>query len=116
MQKHVDGLIKLNLQEVFGHTNYNLENGSRLWLDRIRKVDQEDRGLKRMSLNVESKRLPYYVLLAVRMAVTESNLIAIYNRLPGKKIQSAGAVQNLTKGDDRVFTMTVIEVFVSGIF
>lgn len=113
MQKHVDGLIRLNLLHVFGHTNFNLEDGSRLWLDRIRQVDQEERGLKRMTFQLESKRLPYYVLLAVRMAVAESNLIVIYNRLPGRKIQSAGAVQNLTKGDERVFAMTILEVFVS---
>ena len=66
-----------------------------------------------MTFQPESKRLPYYVLLAVRMAVTESNLIAIYNRLPGRKPESRGAIQNYTKGDERVFTMTILEVFVS---
>lgn len=62
---------------------------------------------------MESKRTRYHVLLAVRMAVTESNLIAIYNRLPGRKVQSSGAIRNYTKGDERVFTMTLQEVFVS---
>lgn len=112
-QKHVDGLIRANLQKIFGVCNYNLENGSRLWFERVRKLDQEHRGLARPMVLVDTRRLPYFVLLAVRLAVQESNLITIYNRLPGAKLKSPRAVQYYCKGDDLAFSVNALELFVS---
>jgi hypothetical protein len=51
--------------------------------------------------------------MAVRMATQEMNLISIYNKLKGKKLESPTAVRGYTKGDDRVPVLELHEYFVS---
>lgn len=106
-------MIKTNLSQIFGQSNFNLENGARLWFNKVREVDMQDRGLSQLTTLTVARRLPYLVALSTRMAVQESILIPIYNRLKDPRRETAGAVRNYTKGDDRLFTMTLNDMLVS---
>lgn len=113
VQAKVEDMIRTLLSEVFRAPDYNFPDAARRWFKLIRQSDKELRDLDHLVVSLTSKRLPYLVALAVRLAVQESNLISIYNRLRGNRQPPTRAVQGYSKGDDRVFSMTVKDLFVS---
>jgi hypothetical protein len=68
-----------------------------------------------MSVYTKTPRLVLQVGMAVRMACQEMNLISMYNKLKGKRLESRGVVRGYTKGDDRVPVLSLQEYFVRSI-
>jgi len=66
-----------------------------------------------MSTLTKTPKLVLQLSMAVRMASQEMNLLAIYNKLKGKRYESPTAIRGYTKGDDRVPVFGLQEYFVS---
>ena len=66
-----------------------------------------------MSTLTKTPKLVLQLSMAVRMASQEMNLLAIYNKLIGKRYESPTAIRGYTKGDDRVPVFGLQEYFVS---
>lgn len=93
--------------------NSNFRDGARKWYFQMRRAEQAKKGHKNKQVAIESRRLPYQVALATRMALQESNLVSLNNRVDGKSVPKNGAIMRYTKGDDRVLVPSLPDLFVS---
>ena len=112
-QAHVDTVLAALTTLVVCNNSFNLLNGSRLWFNDLRKAEYLDGGWKHMSTLTKTPKLVLQLSMAVRMASQEMNLLAIYNKLIGKRYESPTAIRGYTKGDDRVPVFGLQEYFVS---
>lgn len=96
-----------------GCSGANLRNGARSWYRKIREAERQRKGSKNSYISIESRRLRYHVALAVRMALQESNLISLNNKIQDKSASSSSAVMGYTRGDDRVIVPSLPDLFVS---
>jgi len=113
LQAHVDTVLAALTTLVVRNNSFNLLNGSRLWFNDLRKAEYLDGGWKHMSTLTKTPKLVLQLSMAVRMASQEMNLLAIYNKLKGKRYESPTAIRGYTKGDDRVPVFGLQEYFVS---
>lgn len=55
--------------------------GARSWYNRFRSEDAKVRGLKHSSTNVAAQKVKYQLLVAIHVAILESNIVVANNRL-----------------------------------
>lgn len=107
-------LLKFYLEDVsiLGFPCPTLYASSLAWFDKMREAEKTLHKRIRKSTNIETRRLPYFVALAIKFAAQESSLVTLNNRLPAAT-KTPSSVRGGAKGDEKVPLLSLKDIHVS---
>ncbi|WVW80426.1 hypothetical protein I302_102408 [Kwoniella bestiolae CBS 10118] len=117
-QQEVEAIFDLYLGIRSSHTSIiagpaaDLKAGAKQWFERMRESEKQHRHRVNLLQRAQNRRTKYMVAIAIKLAIQESLVIVLQNKLRDAGISHQRRnLPGYTKGDDRISNPTLHELF-----